>query len=219
MKVRCKWAENGSLIDIEYHDNEWAVPVHNDNKLFEFLLLESAQAGLSWAIILKKREGYRKAFDNFDVQKIANYDKGKLQQLLTNPSIIRNRLKIQSAVKNARAFIRVQKEFGFSQFPYWIKTKETKVLEDRKCLLFENISLSLSTKVDSICLQIILKEDTGTITILLIAIQELPMTFSQKVVVVTGSSSGMGFETSLMLARNGFHTYATMRKLEGGGGS
>jgi 3-methyladenine DNA glycosylase Tag len=101
MKVRCKWAENGSLIDIEYHDNEWAVPVHNDNKLFEFLLLESAQAGLSWAIILKKREGYRKAFDNFDVQKIANYDKGKLQQLLTNPSIIRNRLKIQSAVKNA----------------------------------------------------------------------------------------------------------------------
>jgi hypothetical protein len=107
--------------------------------------------------------------------------------------------------------------FVLPQFPYWIKTKETKVLEDRKCLLFENISLG--TKVDSICLQIILKEDTGTITILLIAIQELPMTFSQKVAVVTGSSSGMGFETSLMLARNGFHTYATMRKLEGGGGS
>jgi DNA-3-methyladenine glycosylase I len=119
MKVRCKWAENGSLIDVEYHDNEWAVPVHNDNKLFEFLLLESAQAGLSWAIILKKREGYRRAFDNFDVQKIANYDKGMLQQLLTNPSIIRNRLKIQSVVKNARAFIRVQKEFGSFDSYLW----------------------------------------------------------------------------------------------------
>jgi len=111
MKVRCKWAENGTPIDVEYHDNEWAVPVHNDNKLFEFLLLESAQAGLSWCSILKKREGYRKAFDNFDFQKIANYDKGKLQELLEDPSIIRNRLKIQSVVKNARAFMRVQKEF------------------------------------------------------------------------------------------------------------
>ena len=119
MKVRCKWAENGSLIDVEYHDNEWAVPVHNDNKLFEFLLLESAQAGLSWATILKKREGYRKAFDNFDVQKIANYDKGKFQQLLINPSIIRNRLKIQSVVKNARAFIIVQKEFGSFDSYLW----------------------------------------------------------------------------------------------------
>jgi DNA-3-methyladenine glycosylase I len=119
MKVRCKWVETGSLIDIEYHDNEWAVPVHNDNKLFEFLLLESAQAGLSWSTILKKREGYRKAFDNFDFQKIAKYDKGKLQLLLEDPSIIRNKLKIQSAVKNARAFMSVQKEFGSFDSYLW----------------------------------------------------------------------------------------------------
>lgn len=112
MKVRCAWAANGSPIDIEYHDNEWGVQVHDDKKLFEFLLLESAQAGLSWTTILKKREGYKKAFDNFDADVVANYDSRRLRQLLTNPSIIRNRLKIQSAVKNARAFIKVQKEFG-----------------------------------------------------------------------------------------------------------
>jgi len=112
MKVRCEWAANGSPIDIEYHDNEWGVPVHDDKKLFEFLLLESAQAGLSWTTILKKREGYKKAFDNFDADEVANYDPRRLRQLLTNPSIIRNRLKIQSAVKNARAFLKVQKEFG-----------------------------------------------------------------------------------------------------------
>ncbi|MGB8190196.1 MAG: DNA-3-methyladenine glycosylase I [Nitrososphaeraceae archaeon] len=119
IKVRCKWAENGTPTDVEYHDNEWAVPVHNDNKLFEFLLLESAQAGLSWSTILKKREGYRKAFDNFDFQKVADYDKGKLQQLLEDASIVRNRLKIQSAVKNAKAFKMVQKEFGTFDSYLW----------------------------------------------------------------------------------------------------
>ncbi|MGA8914619.1 MAG: DNA-3-methyladenine glycosylase I [Nitrososphaeraceae archaeon] len=119
IKVRCKWAEYGTPTDVEYHDNEWAVPVHNDNKLFEFLLLESAQAGLSWSTILKKREGYRKAFDNFDFQKVADYDKGKLQQLLEDASIVRNRLKIQSAVKNAKAFKMVQKEFGTFDSYLW----------------------------------------------------------------------------------------------------
>jgi DNA-3-methyladenine glycosylase I len=119
MKVRCKWAEMGNLIDIEYHDNEWAVPVHDDNKLFEFLLLESAQAGLNWSTILRKREAYRKAFDNFDVHKIALYDEEKLQQLVTNPLIIRNRSKIQSAVKNANAFIRVQKDFSSFDSYLW----------------------------------------------------------------------------------------------------
>ncbi len=119
MKVRCEWAANGSPIDIEYHDNEWGVPVHDDKKLFEFLLLESAQAGLSWATILKKREGYKKAFDNFDADEVANYDPRRLRQLLTNPSIIRNRLKIQSAVKNARAFLKVQKEFGRFDLYLW----------------------------------------------------------------------------------------------------
>jgi DNA-3-methyladenine glycosylase I len=119
MKVRCKWAEIGSVIDVEYHDNEWAVPVHDDNKLFEFLLLESAQAGLSWSTILKKREAYRKAFDNFDIQKIARYDEEKLQQLFTNSSIIRNKLKIRSVVKNANAFIKIQNEFGSFDSYLW----------------------------------------------------------------------------------------------------
>src|SRR6476660_1714735 len=119
MKVRCKWAEIGSVIDVEYHDNEWAVPVHDDNRLFEFLLLESAQAGLSWSTILKKREAYRKAFDNFDVQKIARYDEEKLQQLITNSSIIRNKLKIRSVVKNANAFIKVQNEVGSFDSYLW----------------------------------------------------------------------------------------------------
>jgi DNA-3-methyladenine glycosylase I len=111
VKLRCEWATNGSPADIEYHDNEWGVPVHGDKKLFEFLLLESAQAGLSWTIILKKREGYRKAFDDFDASKVANYDQSRIQELLTNPSVIRNKLKIQSAITNARAFLKLQQEF------------------------------------------------------------------------------------------------------------
>lgn len=119
MKVRCDWVLNGTPIEIQYHDHEWGVPVHDDKKLFEFLLLESAQAGLSWATILKKREGYRKAFDNFDVNKVANYDQRKIQQLLANPSIIRNKLKIQSAVKNAKACIKVQQELGSFDSYLW----------------------------------------------------------------------------------------------------
>ena len=86
--------------------------MHSDNKLFEFLLLESAQAGLSWSIILKRREGYRRAFDDFDLNKVANYDQRRIQELLANPTIIRNRLKIQSAITNARAFLKLQQQFG-----------------------------------------------------------------------------------------------------------
>lgn len=119
MKVRCDWVLNGTPTEIQYHDHEWGVPVHDDKKLFEFLLLESAQAGLSWATILKKREGYRKAFDNFDVNKVANYDQRKIQQLLANPSIIRNKLKIQSAIKNATAYIKVQQELGSFDSYLW----------------------------------------------------------------------------------------------------
>jgi DNA-3-methyladenine glycosylase I len=119
MKVRCEWATNGSALDIEYHDTEWGVPVHSDKKLFEFLLLESAQAGLSWSIILRKREGYRRAFDNFAANKVANYDQRMIQQLLTNPAVIRNRLKIQSAVRNARAFIKLQQECGSFDSYLW----------------------------------------------------------------------------------------------------
>jgi DNA-3-methyladenine glycosylase I len=109
---RCPWAR-GELM-IRYHDEEWGVPVHDDIRLFEFLILEGAQAGLSWETILNKRENYRTAFDGFDPERIAQYakQKRKIAQLLNNPGIIRNRLKIASAVKNARAFIELQKEFG-----------------------------------------------------------------------------------------------------------
>ena len=107
---RCPWA-NGDLY-IAYHDNEWGVPVHDDRHLFEMIILEGAQAGLSWITILKKRENYRRAFDNFDARKIARYDARKIQKLLADPGIVRNRLKVNATVQNAQAFLAVQKEFG-----------------------------------------------------------------------------------------------------------
>lgn len=110
-KTRCEWG-TGSAAYIKYHDTEWGVPVHNDRVLFEFLILDGAQAGLSWLTILNKRANYRKAFDNWNVKKIARYDGRKVRQLLANPGIVRNRLKINSAIENARAFIAIQKEFG-----------------------------------------------------------------------------------------------------------
>lgn len=111
MKTRCPWPGNDPLY-IDYHDTQWGVPVHDDRKLFEFLVLEGAQAGLSWITILKKRENYQKAFDNFDFNRIAAYDKNKINALLNSPGIIRNRLKVLSVIENARAFIRVCDEFG-----------------------------------------------------------------------------------------------------------
>lgn len=119
MKVRCEWATNCSQADIEYHDNEWGVPVHSDKKLFELLLLETSQAGLSWSIILKKREGYRRAFDDFDANRVANYDQRRIKQLMADPSIIRNRLKIQSTISNAKAFIKLQQEYGSFDSYLW----------------------------------------------------------------------------------------------------
>src|SRR5436190_7813957 len=107
---RCSWASNE--LNIAYHDTEWGVPVHDDRTLFEFLILEGAQAGLSWDTVLRKRDAYRKAFDNFDPAKVARYDEARLGKLLQNEGIIRNRLKIASAVSNAKAFRNVQKEFG-----------------------------------------------------------------------------------------------------------
>ena len=104
---------------IEYHDTEWGVPLHEDRKLFEFLLLDNAQAGLSWQTILNKRENYRKAFDNFDPAKIARYNKRKITSLLNNPGIVRNRLKVQSAVTNARIFLEIQAEFGSFDTYIW----------------------------------------------------------------------------------------------------
>jgi DNA-3-methyladenine glycosylase I len=117
-KERCAWAGHDPVY-VHYHDTEWGVPVYDDRLLFEFLILEGAQAGLSWITILKRREGYREAFDNFDVERVARFNKRKRESLLKNPGIIRNRLKVESAVKNARAFIQVQEEFGsFSDYQW-----------------------------------------------------------------------------------------------------
>jgi len=116
-KIRCTWASND--LSIRYHDEEWGAPIHDDRILFEFLILEGAQAGLSWDTILKKRENYRAAFDNFDPQKIARYDRRKTQSLMNNSGIIRNRLKIASAIKNAKAFLKVQDEFGSFDAHIW----------------------------------------------------------------------------------------------------
>ena len=111
MKTRCPWPSDDKLM-IKYHDNEWGVPIHNDRKLFEFLILEGFQAGLSWRTILHKRENFRKAFNNFDFNKVAKYNRRKIISLLKDEGIIRNKLKIESAITNAKAFIRVRKEFG-----------------------------------------------------------------------------------------------------------
>lgn len=111
MKKRCEWCGTDPLY-IKYHDEEWGVPVHDDQKLFEMLILEGAQAGLSWITVLKKRENYRKVFSDFDALKISRYSDKKIAKLLVNPGIIRNKLKVNSTVTNARAFLQIQKEFG-----------------------------------------------------------------------------------------------------------
>ena len=115
--VRCAWAR--TPLGIEYHDREWGVPVHDDRVFFEFLLLEGAQAGLSWETILKKRAGYRDAFADFDPVRVARFPAGRLERLLLRPEIVRNRLKVQSAVTNARAFLAVQREFGTFDAYVW----------------------------------------------------------------------------------------------------
>ena len=114
---RCAWAGDTSLQYIEYHDKEWGVPVRDDKVQFEFLILEGAQAGLSWSTILSKREGYRKNFADFDIQKVARFTPKRIEKILQDPGIVRNRLKVESAVTNAKAFIKIQKEFGsFSEY-------------------------------------------------------------------------------------------------------
>ena len=110
MARRCAWAR--TELSIEYHDKEWGVPLHDDRGLFEFLILEGAQAGLSWETILKKRDNYRRAFDHFDADKVASYNEAKVRKLLADPGIVRNRLKVAAAIQNAKAFLEVRKEFG-----------------------------------------------------------------------------------------------------------
>lgn len=117
-KTRCRWCGTNPLY-VDYHDNEWGVPVYDDQKLFEFIILEGAQAGLSWITILKRREDYRKAFYNFDVEKVAQMTEKDMQHLLTHSNIIRNRLKVRSSVGNAKAFLKIQEEFGsFSNYQW-----------------------------------------------------------------------------------------------------
>jgi len=117
--MRCKWAAGGNKLYLDYHDHEWGVPQHDDRVLFEFLILEGAQAGLSWSTILNKREGYRKTFSGFDPEKVARYDKATIDKLLQDPAIVRNRLKVESAVINARAFLEVREEFGSFDAYIW----------------------------------------------------------------------------------------------------
>ena len=116
MQSRCEWADKSEIM-AKYHDEEWGVPLHDDQKLFEFLILEGMQAGLSWITILKKRESFREAFDQFDVHKVANYNAQKVSKLMANAGIIRNRLKIEASINNARCFIKIVEEFGsFNQY-------------------------------------------------------------------------------------------------------
>ena len=119
MCKRCQWVEGQFDQYIKYHDEEWGVPVHDDKLHFEFLILEGAQAGLSWSTILKRRDGYRKAFADFDVKKVAKYDDEKISSLLLDPGIIRNKLKVNATVTNATAFIAIQKEFGSFDAYIW----------------------------------------------------------------------------------------------------
>ncbi len=116
-RKRCSWVKLDNELSVNYHDNEWGVPCYDDNKLFEFLILEGAQAGLSWQTILNKRENYKIAFDNFDVKKIANYSEKKVNELINNKGIIRNRLKINSVIKNAKVLLEIKDNFGsFSNY-------------------------------------------------------------------------------------------------------
>tara|TARA_B100000508_G_scaffold140487_1_gene141725 strand:- start:10715 stop:11287 length:573 start_codon:yes stop_codon:yes gene_type:complete len=133
-KTRCSWATNAGELDQIYHDTEWGVPLHDDQMLFEFLCLEGAQAGLSWSTILKKREGYRKAFHNFDPKKVAKISEEKVEKLLQNPEIVRNRLKVNAFIKNAEAFLTVQKEFGSFDSYVWSFVGGKPIVNKRKSM-------------------------------------------------------------------------------------
>ena len=132
MKTRCGWVNPNDPMMVDYHDQEWGVPVHDDRRHFEFLVLEGAQAGLSWATILKRRDGYRRAFSNFDAEKVARYSRERIEELLLDPSIIRNRQKIESVVRNARAFLSIAEEFGSFDSYCWRFVEGQPILNHRK---------------------------------------------------------------------------------------
>ncbi|MHA1254600.1 MAG: DNA-3-methyladenine glycosylase I [Promethearchaeota archaeon] len=131
MVNRCKWANHHELLKV-YHDEEWGLPIHDEKSLYECLVLQGNQAGLSWMTILKKRDNYRKAFDNFDYNKIAKYDTEKIEELMNNSGIIRNRLKINSAISNAKALLKVQKEFGSFEKYIWKFTNHKPLINSFK---------------------------------------------------------------------------------------
>ncbi len=143
---RCHWPTESDPLYIKYHDKEWGVPVYNDRKIFEFLILESFQAGLSWRTILNKRKNFEKAFDNFDPKKVAKYKADKIKKLLKDQGIIRNRLKIAAAVTNAQEFLKVQKEFGnFSKYMWsWVKGKpiDHKISESKRTPVYTDEALN-----------------------------------------------------------------------------
>lgn len=138
---RCFWVDENSEIYTKYHDEEWGIPKHDDHELFELLILESFQAGLSWITILKKRENFRKAFDNFDIQKVANYNNEKIAELLSNSGIIRSKNKILSAINNAKIFMQIQKDFGSFANYIWSFT-DNKVLKNTTGKIITSSSLS-----------------------------------------------------------------------------
>lgn len=134
MPTRCAWVNPNNNLYIKYHDEEWGVPVYDDRKLFEFIILEGAQAGLSWETILKRREGYRRAFANFDPQEVAKFDEERIKKLLENPEIIRNKLKVRGAVQNANAFLKIQQELGsFSKY-IWRFVDDKPIINHRKSI-------------------------------------------------------------------------------------
>lgn len=147
MKTRCAWANPENQLYLDYHDHEWGVPVRDDRKLFEMLILEGAQAGLSWETILKKRENYRAAFDGFDPEKVALYGEDKIASLLANPGIVRNRLKVRSAVANARAFLEIQREAGSFSSWLWAHTNGKPVVNKWKTIRDAPTHTDLSDRI------------------------------------------------------------------------
>ena len=145
-KIRCSWCGSDPLY-VKYHDKEWGTPLHEDNRLFEFLILEGAQAGLSWTTILKKRENYRKTFDNFNPKKVSNYDNKKASELLKNEGIVRNRLKIASATRNAKVFLEIQKEFGSFDKYIWSFVKNKPIKSNFKSIKEIPATTELSDKI------------------------------------------------------------------------
>lgn len=145
---RCEWCKSDGLY-LQYHDREWGVPVHDDRKQFEFLVLESAQAGLSWLTILRKRENYRIAYDGFDPQKVARYDEGKIEELLANPGIIRNRRKIEASVVNARRFLKIQEEFGSFDRYIWKFVNYTPVVNSYQTISEIPATSALSDEISA----------------------------------------------------------------------